>query len=275
MKQYLFSFLHLLGAARFASWLNRKRVTVLCYHGVTERKTRSPNDPTGLHVRRQRFNRQLDYLKRHYNVVSLSNYISARKAGRQLPSYSVVLTFDDGYRNFFTVAAAELAQRGLPATVFLITNRMNSDSRGDGVWTEADDTRCLSWEEARSLKSQYGIEFGSHTCSHPKLSTIDQEHSRQEMMDSLNAVSTQLNSDAISLAYPFGDYSPSVAALAETLGYQSAVTTDEGPNESDTNLFTLRRTLVGDNDDDATFAARVSGLIAWLRVGKTAYPGTN
>jgi peptidoglycan/xylan/chitin deacetylase (PgdA/CDA1 family) len=275
MKQYLFSFLHLLGASRFAAWRNRRRVTILCYHGVTERKTRNPNDPTGLHIRRERFSRQLDYLKRNYNVVPLSKYISCRREGQSLPPYSVVLTFDDGYRNFFTVAAAELTRRQLPATVFLITDRMNSDSNGDGVWTEADDERCLSWEEARSLRTQYGIEFGSHTCSHPKLTNINTEESQKEMTDSFKAVRAQLKSDGISLAYPYGDYSSSVAAAAEAVGYQSAVTTDEGPNEPDANLFTLRRTLIGDDDDDAAFAARVSGLIAWLRVGKASYPETN
>ena len=99
MKKILFDLLHRLGVAKFAAWWNRRRVAVLCYHGVTARPTRGPDDPKGLHVNRDRFAAHLAFLERHYNLISLSHYLSARESGRQLPNYSAVLTFDDGFRN--------------------------------------------------------------------------------------------------------------------------------------------------------------------------------
>ena len=275
MKRILFAFLYLIGAPRLAAWRNRWKVTILCYHGVTERARRSSNDPGGLHVGRQRFSRQLDYLKRNYHVLSLKEYISAREAGRTLPPYSVILTFDDGYRNFLTVATPQLAQRAMPATVFLITDGMRSNHSGqyDG-WMESDDEHCLSWDEARRLSLQHGIEFGSHTCSHSKLTTLSPQVGLQEMEKSLTAVARELQMKEVFLAYPYGDYSDSLSAQARALGYGCAVTTDEGPNDQDANLFKLRRTLIGADDDEPAFAARVSGLIALLRGGKTAYPET-
>ena len=69
----------------------------------------------------------LDFLQRNYTVISLREYLHARNEGRSLGNYSVVLTFDDGFRNFLTVAAPMLAERKLPATVFLITDKASEE----------------------------------------------------------------------------------------------------------------------------------------------------
>ena len=265
MKKYLFALLYRIGIARLSAWSNRRKVTILCYHGVTERASRDSGDP-GLQVRRERFAEQLDHLARNYHVISLSDYLSARNSNGKLPDYSVVLTFDDGYRNFLTVAAAELSKRKMPAAMFLVTNRVSDNDGNNSLkWSEVDDTTCLSWDEIRNLSAEQGTEFGSHTCSHLKLTTIKPEDALSEMQTSLVAIGKQLSTSPIPLAYPFGDYSAEIAAKAEALGYSCALTTDEGANDESTNLFTLRRTLIGDDDDEPAFAARVSGLIAMLR----------
>jgi peptidoglycan/xylan/chitin deacetylase (PgdA/CDA1 family) len=264
MKKYLFALLYRIGIARLAAWSNRRKVTILCYHGVTERLNRDAADP-GLQVRRARFAEQLDHLARNYHVIALSEYLSARKSNQKLPDYSVVLTFDDGYRNFLTVAADELSKRNMSAAMFLVTDKVAENGRQSMAWSEGDDIGCLSWDEIRKLTQEQGTEFGSHTCSHLKLTTIPSEDALREMQTSLAAIGKQLAVGPVPLAYPFGDYSPEIAAKAEALGYSCALTTDEGANDEDTSLFTLRRTLIGDDDDEAAFAARVSGLIAWLR----------
>ena len=55
-----------------------------------------------------------------------------------------------------------------------------------------------------------------------------------------------------------------LAEDARKLGYACAVTTDRGQNELEHDLFTLGRTLIGNNDDQASFAVRVSGVRWWL-----------
>src|SRR5437763_5237729 len=115
MKRILFALLYHTGVTRFAAWWHRKRVVFLCYHGVTQLAARSPADPHGLHVSRGRFEKHLDFLRRRYHAVSLREYLDARLGGRRLPHYSVVLTFDDGFRNFLTAAAPCLAERSMPA----------------------------------------------------------------------------------------------------------------------------------------------------------------
>lgn len=261
MKTFLFEFLYRIGAVRLATWWNRDCATILCYHGVTKRVARGSNDPHGLHIQVERFAKQLDYLRRHHHVISLTEFLERRQRGEELPSNCAILTFDDGYRNFLTSAIGQLQKRKLPATVFLITDRVREGDEIPGEWTPADDETYLSWSEVRSLQAQ-GVDFGSHTRSHRKLASLDSSEIEAELRGSQISISTRLSSDRLALAYPFGDYSTSVVEQARKLGYTCALTTDDGPNPASMDLFTLRRVLIGDNDDEAAFGVRVSGLIS-------------
>jgi peptidoglycan/xylan/chitin deacetylase (PgdA/CDA1 family) len=278
MKRIIFALLHGAGVTRFAAWWNRRRVIILCYHGVTERATRGATDPHGIHVPRPLFESQLDYLGSRYRVVSLRDYLAARREGRTLPDYSVVLTFDDGFRNFLTVAAPCLARRGMTASLFIITN--NTGEGGDPgpgrAWTPADDRTYLSWGEVRALSSEQQIEVGSHTCSHSRLPTLPPEETGRELRDSYAAVVENLGGEPPALSYPKGEYSAVLARLARATGYACAVTVDGGANDpARTDPFALGRTLIGDRDEGAAFAVRVSGVRDWLaRLGSIFSPRT-
>jgi peptidoglycan/xylan/chitin deacetylase (PgdA/CDA1 family) len=275
MKKIFFTLLHKLQLTRLAAWSNRKRVIILCYHGVTERAGRHPNDPSGLHVRADRFEAQLNYLRRHYHVISLAKLLEARRTNAPLPPNSVVLTFDDGYRNFLTGALPRLAERQMPASVFLITDRIRAESQSaPNAWSEPDDETFLSWEEVGAL-SQHGVEFGSHTCSHRKLSQIAAADAETELRISHQKIGMHLSQTTMPLAYPYGAYSEAVVAMARELPYTCALTTDAGTNGPSTDLFLLRRNLIGDDDDEALFAARVSGLTALFQKAIKKHKGTN
>lgn len=264
MKRSLYKILFGLGVTRLAAWLNRGRVMILCYHGVTAREERMADDPTGLHIRAGRFEAQLEHLRRHYRVLPLGEYLAARREGRRLPPRSVVITFDDGYRNFYTMAAPRLGERGLPAALFVTVGEIGAEPRGaDGAWRPEDDVRYLSWPEVLELRGR-GVEIGSHTCTHPMLSRLPAAEAERELRESLAEVARHTGEAAPPFAYPFGDYTPELAERARALGYSCALTTDAGANDGDADLYALRRVLVGDDDDEPAFAARVSGLAALL-----------
>jgi len=266
MKRFIFALLHATRVTSFCTWWYRKRVIFLCYHGVTNSPTRSPTDPKGLHVNARRFSEHLDFLQRHYQVVSLRQYLTAQRNGSSLPYYSCVLTFDDGFRNFLTVAAPLLAERNMAASVFLITDKAGETS-GDDLsltWEPQDDQRYLTWDDARALRLKQNIHFGSHTCSHSGLLTLSFTETERELLHSYNEFHQNLPGEIAALSYPKGQYSRILADQARNVGYECAVTTDRGPNELGHEPFTLGRTLIGDDDDKASFAVRVSGLRWWL-----------
>ena len=260
MKRGFFSLLQKLQITRLAAWWNRQRVVILCYHGVTERSQRHPSDCYGLHIRADRFEKQLDYLRRHYQVISLAEFVEACQNKAPLPDYSVVLTFDDGYRNFLTCALPRILARNMHVSIFLITDRIQSDNQSQlNGWSESDDEKFLSWEEVKTLQ-QHGVEIGSHTCSHRKLSEIVPVEAERELIASHRTIAARLSQATMPLAFPYGSYSEATIAMTRKLPYTCALTTDAGTNGHATDLFLLRRNLIGDDDDEALFAARVSGL---------------
>jgi len=265
MKKRFFSVLYKVGLTRLAAWWNRKRVVILCYHGVTERSQRHPSDHAGLHIRADRFEAQLDYLRRHYNVISLAEFLKARETNESLPDRSVVLTFDDGYRNFLTGALPRLIAREMPVSVFLITDRIKTENQAHANgWSEADDETYLSWDEVKELQ-RHGVEFGSHTCSHPKLSEVGPAEAERELRSSHEQIASHLSQATMPLAFPYGSYTESVIAMTRALPYSCALTTEAGTNSPVTDPYLLRRNLIGDDDDEPLFAARVSGLTAFFQ----------
>lgn len=268
-QRILYKLFFLLRLTEFASFWNRTNTMVLCYHGITERPDPDPSDRSGVSVNRALFLTQLAYIKNHHKVISLREYLAARQNRKELPRNSVILTFDDGLRNFLTVVAPILNDSDLPATLFLVTDRV--DSRGQSnlgsTWVPIDDQVSLSWREARTLQLTRRIEFGSHTCSHRELPQLTSNEIDVELRDSLCAIRENLyDGVALSLAYPYGYYSEPIASLARSAGYSCALTTDAGSNSMDTDLFQLRRAVVRRYDTIDVFAARVSGIVGWLRI---------
>jgi peptidoglycan/xylan/chitin deacetylase (PgdA/CDA1 family) len=266
MKKLLLTSLCALGVHRFVAWWNRKRVIILCYHGVTENSNRYPGSSVGQDVYRDNFARHLDYLRRHYRIISLDEYVAARRAHKPLQPYTVVVTFDDGFLNFATVAAPLLAERNIPSTVFVITDALkaseNASHNGSGALS--DDERFLSWREVRKLVQSQLIKIGSHTCSHPHLFSVSADEVARELSESRIAIQDQLQSEEIAFAYPYGGFTASLTEQARAEGYHCALTIEGGPNDIDSDLYSLRRNVVSHEDQGLLFAARVSCLTWWL-----------
>lgn len=121
MKDGLRTALYRCGAfGAWHRWRNRNALTVLMFHRVLP-----ANDPAFALAEREftftldGFRRTLDFVQRHYRVVSLGDLQAACQGQQPLPPNPVLITFDDGWRDTLTHAAPELARRGLPAVLFL------------------------------------------------------------------------------------------------------------------------------------------------------------
>jgi len=265
MKKYLFALLQSTRVLNLVSWLNRRKVTILSYHSIIEGDQPAHADPYKQHLPLRLFRQHLDYLQSRCKVISLSEFLKAKHENLRLPDYSVVLTFEDGFEDFYTVAARQFAERNLAAAVFVITDRAYGHLPPNGE-------SFLSWEQIQELALS-GIEIGSHTCSHPRLPDIPLEEVKKELADSRSAILDHLKADHIPLSYPHGCTSESISLLAKSLGYSCAITTTLGPNGRDADVFALTRTTIASDDELATFAARVSGLTWWISTIKTTLFG--
>ena len=264
IKNFLFAFLFVTRLTRLVAWFNRKNVTILCYLSVTEQQEAKLDDPHQLHLHIDYFLSHLDYLQRHHQLISLAEFVRARRENIKLPDGAAILTFDDGMRNFFTVVAPILLKRKIPATAFIVTgeNFTREVSDRSSSWRPEDDDSYLSWSEVRQL-AEVGLEFGSHSCTHITLTDIPPAQAQAELETSLNTLNSHLGPRSFALSYPHGRTSEAVSQLSQSLGYSCAVTTLLGPNDSDSDLFALRRTVIAAHDNLPTFAARLSGLTSW------------
>ena len=263
-KKIFFALLFATGLTRLVAWLNRNKITILAYHGVTKIPVVSADDRYKLHLPFNSFVEQLDYLQSHYRLISFEQLVKAHSENKRLPGNTALLTFDDGYRNFLTVVAPLLLERGIPATSFIITgeNFTQESSTLNGNWTSEDDHSYLSWSEVRELVAK-GLDFGSHTSSHAPLPDISLSDARWELESSLNSIKSKLGLQSIALSYPFGLTSEGIICLAQSLGYSCAVTAVLGQNNRGCDLFALRRIIIASDDDLPTFAARAAGMTSW------------
>lgn len=115
---------------------NRRALTVLMFHRVLP-----ADDPNFSHAEREftftleGFRRALDFVERHYNVVSLDDLQKASISQAALPANPLLITFDDGWRDTLTYAAPELVRRHLPAVLFLASEVVELD--GGRWWQDA------------------------------------------------------------------------------------------------------------------------------------------
>lgn len=114
--------------------LNRNSVAILMYHGV--RDSNSHEDLTEhfhLNVCQDEFQRQMTFLRQHYEIVSLSGAMECLRARRPLKPYSIAITFDDGYLNNYTHALPICRDLETPFTLYVVTGFIE---HGESLWTD-------------------------------------------------------------------------------------------------------------------------------------------
>ncbi|HEV7770565.1 MAG TPA: polysaccharide deacetylase family protein [Solirubrobacterales bacterium] len=200
-------------------------VLVLCYHGISE------TWPAATSVRPGDFEDQLRaFVRRGYRGATLAEALTAPPAERTL-----VVSFDDANRSVLELAAPIMAGLGMPGTVFVPTDYAGSGEpmgwEGHQDWLGTEHERellCLGWEQLRGLVGE-GWEVGSHTCSHPRLSRLDDAAISRELSESKRVCEAELGVPCRSLAYPYSDYDERAVKAAAEAGYGFAVTVPRRP----------------------------------------------
>jgi peptidoglycan/xylan/chitin deacetylase (PgdA/CDA1 family) len=125
-KRGIVSWLNRLGLLRLLRWLHRKDVIIVYLHGVADPGPDEQWRPLRLPHSTAVFDRQIDLISRHYTWVSIDDAVAMISGKSKIRPYSIVLTFDDGYRNNLTEALPLARQRGIRPAFFIATGFVNN-----------------------------------------------------------------------------------------------------------------------------------------------------
>ncbi|HUY37277.1 MAG TPA: polysaccharide deacetylase family protein [Candidatus Binataceae bacterium] len=214
---------------------------ILMYHNVGPAPAA---DPLCLTVAPDQFERQMRYLVNHeYQTIWPSDWLAARREGKSLPERAVLVTFDDGYADCTQHAFPILRRYGLKAAVYVVTGRLGLTN----TWDEATGHRTMRLMTADQLRewAGHGIEFGSHTRTHPHLAALGEPELEGEIEGSRNDLQSLLGAEVHSFSYPYGDGAgSSIVRERVRRVYQLAMTTVAGLNAFETNPYELRRLMI-------------------------------
>lgn len=122
VRQRLLERLDRLGVFERIRLRNRRRTTILQYHGVTASHGSEALSFRRKHVEAKQFEAQMRWLHRRYNVVPVDRIVAHYRDGSPLPDRCAAVTFDDGFRNTYLMAYPVLGALALPATMFVPTD---------------------------------------------------------------------------------------------------------------------------------------------------------
>jgi len=213
-------------------------VPILYYHHVGFIKDAKDEFRKLSTVNPSNFKDQMRMLKEgDFAVISLHDLVSALMGESNIPERSIILTFDDGYRDYYDYVFPILKEFGFTSINFVILNSLDLDDN-------------LTIPQVREMLESGIFEVGAHTVSHAKLTALSEREVITEVMDSKNALERKLKTKIFFFAYPGGFHNQQVEEIVQQVGYLGAVSTIGGINHGLSEKYRLKRVKVGNWDGD-------------------------
>ena len=202
---------------------------ILAYHHIVAENSSTPYVDYSLTT--GQFEAQMRFLHDHgYRCLSLLDLLQTPDSNG--PKKTFVLTFDDGFEDFYTQAFPILNRYGFTATVFIVTDLIEKTSQ----WIGETGSPMLKWAQILEL-DKAGFTFGSHTCSHPSLPDLSEDQIWHELSTGKDLLETRLGKPIYFLAYSFGESNDAIRKMALQLDYKLAL----GVNTGEPGIFNLWR----------------------------------
>ncbi len=220
-------------------------IPILMYHKLKDLPNATSELGRMWTVAPQNFEEQMQWLARHgFHAITLAQLAGHLKHGQPLPPRPIVISFDDGLKEHYTVVFPILKRHNMVGTFFIYTSAIGQP------W-------FATWEELRAM-SAAGMDIQSHTVTHRYLRALAPDEREQEIVESKRVLERRLGTPVIALSYPYGDYDSALIELLMRAGYECAVGYRPGGyRQRRDELYMLRRIRVGYGDTLEEFARRL------------------
>ncbi len=235
----------------------KKPITIIAYHSIGDGLDPYTMSPAA-------FAAQMRLISQRYEVIRLRDIARALDGPRS--SRLAILTFDDGFLDFFTTAYPILEGLTLPATVFVPSGFVGgyNDWDANGVCARKP---LMAADDLRQLQQSGLVDFGSHTIDHVRMTQQSRSEMRRQAIDSQSALEALTGSPVLMFAYPYGmldDYSDETDRVLSEAGYRIAVTAHWGTRNSASETLRLRRVFFREQDDERALIRKIEGWYDWI-----------
>lgn len=231
--------------------VSNRSTPILMYHAIE--KDKSGN----FFVSPQVFYEQMKFIKDHgYRVLDLADYCRLITEKKKLPRKSLVITFDDGYKNNLE-AIKILSHFNFPATIFIVSANINIEE-------------CLSYQDITSFLKTTPVKIGSHSLTHEYLPEVDDTQLAKEIKNSKIVLENFFSTEIKTFSYPKGGFNEKALKTVKEAGYLCACTTNRGFSKK-LNPFALRRIKMTNHDLNLNLSTKLSGFYNVFRNPKKTY----
>lgn len=220
----------------------RSKMLIIAFHRVTDEMAED-----GLTCSSEKFENFCRFFVANFRIVPLSEQVAGCRNGRDMGG-TLSITFDDGYRDNFDVAAPILRRLQLPATFFLTTGFIGTEHLAPWDVHLARRPAWMDWDQVRLLHQQ-GFEIGAHTVSHIDLGKESPEAIRAELDACRTRLQRELEAPVSLFAYPFGgrdNISTVSRGLVRETGFDCCLSCFGGVNSAVADPFDLNRINIGE-----------------------------
>jgi len=211
------------------------RLPVLGFHHVGDTPIHLSESAKQWYIETDTFLGMLDFIiDEGYEAITASNLNEYLESGR-IPSKPIMLTFDDGAIDFYTVVFPIIKERKIPVTLFIMT----------GVGGK----NFVNKEQVIEMHDSGFVDIQSHTKYHAYLTRINGEERKVELEGSKDYIENLLDKEAVAIAYPFGLHDDAVVEDVMDVGYKLGFTIVSGNEHLRDDRFRLHRKLVTENTD--------------------------
>ncbi|PJE63734.1 hypothetical protein COU89_01725 [Candidatus Roizmanbacteria bacterium CG10_big_fil_rev_8_21_14_0_10_45_7] len=209
------------------------RIPIIMYHYVEPQKNDGDTIRRSLTIPPHIFEQQLMTLAEHDIPTYFVRDIPAILSGdEEYATPSVVLTFDDGYQDFYTVVFPLLKKYNVKATVYVINRFLG--------WKD-----FLTTKQLKELSESSLVEVGAHTLNHAYLKGISKKTAAYQIVQSKRELEELLGKPVKTFAYPYGEFDPDTIRMVKEASYSAAVSVVPGMEQSTANRYYLYRIRAG------------------------------
>lgn len=244
-------------AGSLSAWPFRTpRISVLLYHRVTDEVR------DDLTVGIEQFDRQMALLRRHFQVLALSDVLDAGTVPAARHPL-VCVTFDDGYLDNYRNAVPILLRNRIPATFFVATGFIGTDRQfPHDIRRGNDPIPLMSWDDLRAMRDA-GFAIDAHTVNHIDCAREPEEVVIRELAESRDTLQRELNTGGTIFSYPYGGrehMTPERLDRVKEAGFVGCVSAYGGSNVGSVDRFDIRRRGIHWEFSDSAFLTHAAGL---------------